>query len=805
MNPGNLFRNASIRRKQVAIIMVTSSVALALACASFGLYDYHSVRRELAERLASFAEVVGHNTTAALVFLDPTVAEETLTGLRGEPNIVFAAVFTPDGRLFARYLKAGAPASVPTTLAAIGEGFGRDYFGIARPVLLQGENIGTIALVSDLGELTDRWERYALIIVVVFFASLLVSFALSARLHRFISDPILDLARLARSVAVERNYAVRAARGRDDELGQLIDGFNDMLAQIELRDEQLRAIHATLERRVEERTAALQEAQTEIARDRARFRFIFESVPVGISFFVGHDNTHLVNPAHERITGVSAEDSRKPGAFIRVSHADDYARQQELRKRMDRGEIDHFSLEKRYLRPDGSVVWAVFTSRMFTDPATGERQAVTTVVDITELKHSEAALAYERDLLRALLETCPDSIFFKDRESRFIRCSASMANGFHVARADDLVGRSDFDFFAAATAQQTFDDEQQIIRTGRPLDSKIERCTWQDGRIGWALTSKTALRNMAGEVIGTIGTSKDITEIKEAEAKLEVAHRQLLESTRLAGMAEVATGVLHNVGNVLNSVNVSATLASDQVRESQLGQLTRVCALLREHAADLGDFLTRDPKGCRVPQFLETLAEHLAGEQQVVGTELESLRKNVEHIKEIVAMQQTYSKVSGLSETIVVADLVEDTLRINDAALARHHVRPVRDYQDRSAVSVEKHKVLQILVNLVRNAIHACDDSGRSDKQITVRVAAVDGSRIQISVADNGVGIPKENLTRIFSHGFTTRRDGHGFGLHSGALVAKELGGSLRADSAGPGHGATFTLELPIHKETRPA
>jgi len=136
-------------------------------------------------------------------------------------------------------------------------------------------------------------------------------------------------------------------------------------------------------------------------------------------------------------------------------------------------------------------------------------------------------------------------------------------------------------------------------------------------------------------------------------------------------------------------------------------------------------------------------------------------------------------------------------LRMNSAALVRHQVQVIRDY-DASAphITVEKHKVLQILVNLIRNAKYACDESGRPDKHLTVRVTNGDG-RVRIVLADNGVGIPPENMTRIFNHGFTTRKDGHGFGLHSGILAARELGGSLNAHSDGPGRGATFTLELP--------
>jgi C4-dicarboxylate-specific signal transduction histidine kinase len=163
-------------------------------------------------------------------------------------------------------------------------------------------------------------------------------------------------------------------------------------------------------------------------------------------------------------------------------------------------------------------------------------------------------------------------------------------------------------------------------------------------------------------------------------------------------------------------------------------------------------------------------------------------------------MQQSYSKVYGVAETLPVVDLLEDALRINAGAFNRHDVNVVRDYQARPAITVEKHKVLQILVNVMRNAKYACDESGRTDKQMRVRTTNGDG-RVKIAVIDNGVGILPENLTRIFAHGFTTRKDGHGFGLHSGALAAKELNGSLTANSDGPGKGATFVLELPINPE----
>jgi signal transduction histidine kinase len=281
-----------------------------------------------------------------------------------------------------------------------------------------------------------------------------------------------------------------------------------------------------------------------------------------------------------------------------------------------------------------------------------------------------------------------------------------------------------------------------------------------------------------------------------AEQELEVVHQQLLEASRRAGMAEIATNVLHNVGNVLNSVNVSTDLVVESVKKSRASSLARVVVLLREHAHDLGAFITQDSRGKQVPAHLAQLAEHLQAEQETNVRELELLRRNVDHVKEIVAMQQNYATLGGVKEMVNVANLVEDSLRMNAGALSRHEVEVIREFETVPLLNVEKHKILQILVNLLRNAKHACDESGRADKRLTVRVVNGDG-RIKVSVIDNGVGIPTENLSRIFSHGFTTRDQGHGFGLHSGAVAAKEMGGSLTVHSDGPGQGTAFTLELP--------
>jgi len=414
-----------------------------------------------------------------------------------------------------------------------------------------------------------------------------------------------------------------------------------------------------------------------------------------------------------------------------------------------------------------------------------------------DLAKANAELGHEQALFRTLLDTASDYIYFKDINSKFVRCSVSLCrrSGF---THDQIVGKTDLDIFRGEHPLEAFSDEQNIIQTGRPLIGKLEKEVHPYGAITWVLTTKMAWRNPEGKIVGTFGISRDITSIKKAEAELERTQKQLMEASRAAGMAEVATGVLHNVGNVLNSVNVSTSLLADQLKKSKVNLVGRVAARMKEHAADLANYLSNDPQGQRLTDFLGELSEELGREQALAAAELAGLRKNVDHIKEIVAMQQNYATVAGVNTIVNIPELMEDVLRLTESSLDKHGIKLVKQFDEQlPSVNIDRHKVLQILINLIRNAKNACDDAQRPDRQVNLKVSALDG-RMSISVSDNGVGIAAENLTRIFAHGFTTRKDGHGFGLHSSALAAKEMGGKLSVHSDGPGKGATFILELSI-------
>jgi signal transduction histidine kinase len=243
-------------------------------------------------------------------------------------------------------------------------------------------------------------------------------------------------------------------------------------------------------------------------------------------------------------------------------------------------------------------------------------------------------------------------------------------------------------------------------------------------------------------------------------------------------------------------VNVSSNLISDLVRKSKVSGVAKAVGLLREHESDLSRFFSTDGRAQQFTTYLAKLSEHLGQEQTTLLNEVALLSDHIEHIKEIVVMQQSYAKSTGMREPLTPRSLLEDALRINSAALARHDVHVSSNIDETPRVMVDRHKVLQILINLISNAKYALDEGHPAVKELRISVRS-QGQQVRICVEDNGIGISPENLTRIFQHGFTTRNTGHGFGLHSAALAAKELGGSLRAYSDGPGHGARFVLNLP--------
>jgi PAS domain S-box-containing protein len=394
--------------------------------------------------------------------------------------------------------------------------------------------------------------------------------------------------------------------------------------------------------------------------------------------------------------------------------------------------------------------------------------------------------------IRAIFQAIPDRVFRLDHKGTILSVTAKIGS---ERLQQEMVGRGIQDGWL----NHAGDGFPDILR--RVIDEKsMISIEYSEGPKGLESFHEVRLVPLLQDQI--VAIARDITKRKNAEAKLEQMHEQLADASRLAGMAEIANNVLHNVGNVLNSVNISAGMIAAKLRDSKDQGLVGVVQLLNEHNADLSDFFTHDAKGKTLPGYLNKLVAALAAEKHSIVTELESLTKSIDHIKDIVATQQSHSGATSLIGAVQIEELLEDAVRINATAMARQRITIIKEYAQVPPLLLDKHRVLQVLTNLIGNAWQAMEGAPDRLHQITLRTqicGPAAGPRLRIRIEDNGQGIAPENLAKLFTHGFTTRKDGHGFGLHSCALAAKEMQGTLTAHSDGPDQGAAFTLELPVN------
>jgi two-component system, NtrC family, sensor kinase len=281
--------------------------------------------------------------------------------------------------------------------------------------------------------------------------------------------------------------------------------------------------------------------------------------------------------------------------------------------------------------------------------------------------------------------------------------------------------------------------------------------------------------------------------------KLARSRAAVVETARRSGMSEIANGILHNVGNVLNSVNVSAGVVAERVRSSGTPKLARLASLVQEHQDDLGAFITRDPRGRHLGPYLGELSSLMCFEHAQMLNEVDALGKGLDHIRQLVASHQAYAGRSGLREAVDLKTELESAVHITEQAGFESQALEIEwQLVGAPTLHLDRHRLLEVLVNLVKNAREALAD-GSAPRRLRFAIQCDEAAqRLALEISDSGPGIESENLTKIFQHGFTTKPGGHGFGLHFSANAARELGGSLTVRSPGELGGATFVVELPL-------
>lgn len=414
------------------------------------------------------------------------------------------------------------------------------------------------------------------------------------------------------------------------------------------------------------------------------------------------------------------------------------------------------------------------------------------------LARSEEALRKSEALYRNLVQNSPMGMLFYTLcpDGKLLLNDANPAAETLTGLAmKELMGKSIEQAFPSLATTEVPSRYRAAARDG--VAWTAEQLRYDDGRISGVFDLR-AFQTSPGNMVVVFS---NVTDRAAAEAAARASER---EAALHAGKAEVATDVLHNVGNVLSRVNVTTKLLLDRFRSSEIATLGLVLQAFNEHATDLPRFLTEDERGRRLPGFLDRLAHELSAEQSAAREELEDLSNDVEHIALIVGMQQVHSKGLSKIENVRPDELIDQALSISIGSRHQDTIDIRRDFEALGPVDLYRHKLIQILVNLLNNAKHALLVSQTARPCITIglrRRSQTGQGGLRIAVADNGIGIRAEHLPRIFTFGFTTREDGHGFGLHSVANLVQEMGGWISVASEGPGRGATFTLEVPLAKE----
>jgi PAS domain S-box-containing protein len=376
--------------------------------------------------------------------------------------------------------------------------------------------------------------------------------------------------------------------------------------------------------------------------------------------------------------------------------------------------------------------------------------------------------------------------------------------------------------------QMVHKDDQQQVRgqldkctAGEKVEPLEYRIIRKDGALRWVKSTIVQHFDKGGCLDSFDCLLRDITERKNAETEmkiakekaeetqakleklnlqLEITYKKLMETAHSAGMAEVAADVLHNVGNTLNSINVSAATIAEKLSKSEIGDLSKLAELLCAHSGDLADFLKNDPQGKHIPTYLSELSKHLSQQQNETIEKLSAIIKNVKQVKDIIKMQQSYTGIDKHQDCVLLNELIENAIEINNAGLQRQNIEVIREYEDIGNILIDRQRCLQALVNLIDNAACSLSISGKDLKILKIRTVRAGSSKLRIEICDNGIGMAASDLNKIFDRGYTTKQTGGGFGLHSSLLAVRDMQGTITAQSGGRGEGATFIIELPLIK-----
>ncbi len=743
------FRDLSIGSKLMLIIMVTSSVASLLACAAFISHDLYTFRSAKVSDLTTVADIIGSNSTAALTFNDANSAREILAGLSAKKHIVAACIYGRDGQVFAKYLQ-GNPNGDFSPPAARDDGsrFENNQLVLFRKIVVDGEKIGTVCLQSDLSEVRERLHRYAAVLFLVALGSSLVALLVSSNLQRAISEPIRTLAWTTKMVGVQKNYSIRAVKKSEDELGLLIEGFNEMLEQIERRDTALLRAHDELEKRVEERTAELQASEQ-------RFGLLSVSSPVGTFQTDAQGRWNYANERWQAMSELTLEQSLGEGWAQALPPEDREAVVERWSRTAREGR--EFLLEFRVCTPKGNLRWVRCRAAPIRSNEGEIAGYVGTLADITEGKRAEEALQESEERTRLLLDSTAEAIYGIDMDGNCTFCNAATLRLLGYQHPNELLGKNMHALIHHTRPDGTpYPSEEcrtyQAFRRGEGthVDDEV---LWRADGTSFPVEFWSYPIRRGGEVVGAVMTFVDITERRRAEDDLQRA-KEAAEAANRA-KSDFLANMSHEIRTPMNGILGMTELALDTdlnpEQREYLGMVKTSADSLLRVINDILDFSKIEAGKLDLDQVEFNLRDAL-------GETLKTLA---------IRAHKKHLELSYWVQADVPDSLVGDPGRLR-----------------------------QLVVNLVGNAIKFTE-RGEVVVRAEVESQTSDTMRLHFVVSDTGIGISGEEQRLIFepfaqADGSMTRRHGGtGLGLTISKRLVELMGGRVWVESE-PGHGSAF-------------
>jgi PAS domain S-box-containing protein len=776
----NLFRNISIKNKVTIITMLACMIVLLLVLVSFTIVEFVISRSALVEKMASLAEVIGINSAAALTFNDRKSAEATLASLNAEPEVMVAATYTQKGKLFALYFNYDYmpwfPSSISDMPWAISAGrhppsknshqidhiFRLDRLEMVKSIVIEGEEIGTLYLQSNLDSLYRRIKWYSVFAFMSLIPALLVAYLLSAKFQRIISKPIMDLAQTMKIVSQEQNYSVQVKKLSEDELGGLTDGFNEMLAQIQKRDLALERHREGLEREVQRRTAELSQSNRALektiddlnratqflAQNEKRLAYAQQAARLGYWEWLIDSDRMIWSEEVCSLFGMEPEEvGLNREAFLDLIHPDDKVLvENALKTSLSTGES--FRVDAHINTSIGSVRIVNLYGKVFADNGDKPVRIVGTIQDITQRKEAEEAF-------QSLVTYAPTGIYIV-QQGKF-----AMTNpGFEAITgytAQDMLGQDCL--ILVSPEYRTFVKEQAIQRLkGEGLPPYEYRFINQSGETGWVMETVTPTQYKGQRAV--LGYFMDITPLKKLEA-------QFLQAQKMEAVGRLAGGIAHDFNNILGVIIGYAEIMLMGLNENDplsgyLGEIKR--------AAVRAASLTRQL--------------------------LAFSRRQIQQI-EVINLNEVVTDLETMLHRLIGEDL-ELVMELDSAPLF---------------VKADKGQVEQIILNLAVNAKDAMPQGGK----FTIETCDVyldetycrdhpyvsPGHFVMMAVSDNGTGMDEETRAHMFEPFYTTKETGKGTGLGLSTVfgIVKQSGGSIEVYSE-PGFGTTFKVYLPSAGES---